>query len=189
MLNPVYLLSWVGALCAAWFLWTLGIRRLLLDGMRERLFDLRFRLFRLGTTGELPFDSEAYRVLELLICGLLRFGHRITFLTFLFSQIEGERAKKEKNYEDVSKQIALKIARLKPETQEKLGQILKDLHSALIVYMAFSSLFFLSIFIVMNVCKWLGLWHPENARERVTRVIEREAYLAESRRGVCLAAA
>ncbi len=189
MLNPGYLLSWVGALCAAWFLWTLGVRRLLLDGMRERLFELRFRLFRLGATGELPFDSEAYRALELLICGLLRFGHRITFLTFLFYKIEIERAKKERDYIDVSQQITLKISRLKPETQGKLGLIMKDVQSALILYMAFSSLFFLSIYSVMKVCKWLGLWHPENAREGVTRVIEREAYLAESRRGIRLATA
>lgn len=189
MQSPVYLLSWVGAVCFGWFLWTLGIRPLMLDGVRERLFELRFRLFRLGMTGELPFDSEAYRALELLFCGLLRFGHRITFLTFLSSQIESERAKKEKGYVDVSKQIALKISRLSPETQEKLSLILKDMHTGIIVYMAFSSLFFLSIFTVAGVCKWLGLWHPENARQRVTRAIEREAYLAESCRGIRLATA
>lgn len=189
MQSPVYLLSWVGAVCVAWFLWTLGVRPLMLDAMRERLFELRFRLFRLGTAGELSFDSEAYRALELLFCGLLRFGHRITFLTFLLSQIESERAKKEKDYVDVSNQIALKISRLTPEAQAKLGQVIEDMHKALIVYMALSSLFFLSIFLVMKVSKWLGLWHPENAKERVTRVIEREAYLAESRRGIRLATA
>ena len=123
------------------------------------------------------------------MCGLLRFAHRITFLTFVFSAVEIEKAKKEKDYVDISQQITLKITRLQPETQAKLGSILKDAHSVLLVYMALSSLFFLSIFAVVKVCKLLGVWHSDNTREGVTRVLEREAYLAETRRGLNLATA
>jgi hypothetical protein len=189
MENSIYLLSAVGAVCAAWFIWTDGIKVLFLDGMRERLFEIRFELFRLGTSGELPYDNEAYRAVETLICGLLRFGHRITFLTFLLSIVEIAKARKDKNYVDVSQQIGLKISRLQPSTQVKVAKILKDTHSTIVVYTALSSLFFLTLMATTKVCKLLGLWHSESTREKVSHVIEREAYLAETRRGMRLAVA
>ena len=189
MQSSIYLLSAVGAVCAAWFLWTLGIKVLLLDGMRERLFEIRFELFRLGMSGELPFDNEAFRAVETLMCGLMRFGHRITFLTFLLSSLEIAKAKKDKDYVDVSQQIGLKISRLQPSTQVKMAKILKDTHSVVLVYMALSSLLFLTIMAAMKVFKLLGLWHSESTREKVSHVIDREAYLAETQRGMRLAVA
>lgn len=189
MQSSIFLLSAVGALCAAWFLWALAIKGLLLDGMREKLFEIRFRLFELGMTGELACDSEAYRELETLLCGLLRFGHRITFMTWIFSRLAIEQEKKRKDYVDVSAQIALKISRLQPATQQKLWLIMKDIHSTVLVYAGLSSLLFLSIYVVARTLQLFGLWHPEAEKEKVTRVIEREAYLAEKRRGLRFAAA
>jgi hypothetical protein len=189
MQSPIYLLSWVAGACSFWFLWSLGIKKLFLDAFRERLFELRFELFRLGISGELPFDNETYRTLETLICGLLRYGHRITFLTYVFSVIEQERAKKDKSYVDVSQQIALKISRLDSKTQSKLGRILKGLSMAINLYMAFTSLFFLSIFSVYKVAKFFGIWQPVQETKQISFVVEREAYRAESLRPVRLAAA
>jgi len=100
MQSPVYLLSWVTGACALWLFWSLGIKRLFLDGFRERLFELRFELFRLGMSNELPYESDTYRTLEMLICGMLRFGHRITFLTYVMCVVEQQRAKKEKDFVD-----------------------------------------------------------------------------------------
>jgi hypothetical protein len=182
MQSPIYLLSWVGGACSLWFLWSLGIKRLVLDRFRERLFELRFELFCLGMSGELPFDSETYRTLETLICGLLRFAHRITLLTYLFSRIERERAKKDKNYVDLAQQIALMISREHPKTQAKLGKILEGLSSAITVYWAFTSLLFILVFAVFEVAKALGLWRPEQETEQITFVVEHEAYRAESLR-------
>lgn len=189
MQSPIYLLSAVGAVCAAWFLWSLAIKAMLLDGMRERLFEIRFRLFELGMSGELAYDNEAYREIETLLCGLLRFGHRITLMTWVISRIEIEREKKHKDYVDVSAQITLKISRLQPSTQQKLFAILNDVHTILIGYAALSSLLFLSIYSVLKVLQLFGLWHPDREKEKVTRVIEREAYLAEKYRGLRLAPA
>lgn len=189
MQSPIYLLSAVAAIVAMWFIWTYGIRKMLLDLMRERLFEIRFELFRLGLSGELPFDSEAYRSIEILISGLLRFGHRIMFSTYMASLFETARAKKDKDYVDVSQQIALRISRLNPETQLKVFEILKRVHSSLIRYMATSSLLFLSIYISAVILKLLKVWNPDKAKDKVTRVIEREAYLAESRREPGLAIA
>jgi len=189
MQSPLYLLSAVGSLCAAYFLWTLGIRKFFLDIMRERIFELRFELFRLGMTGELSFDSDAYRALETLLSGLLRFGHRISFLTYIFSARAISRAQKEKDYVNVAAQISLKVSRLQPGTQEKILEILKGVHAAVIVYMVFSSLLFLSLFFVMKILELFGLMHLQETKENVREVIESEVYIAESQRGMRLAVA
>ena len=189
MQTPVYLLSSVVGLSTLWFVWSLGIKKLWLDRLRERLFEQRFELFRLGMSGELPFESDTYRSLEILFCGLLRFGHRITFLTYIFSTIEQKSAKQDKDYVDSSMQIALKISRLQPETQQKLTKILNDVRSELLRYMAITSLLFLGMAVVFTIAKIVGLWHPETAKEEVGRVIEREAYRAESMRPLRVALA
>lgn len=182
MQSPIYFLSWTAAACLLWLFWSFGIKRLFLDIFRERLFEIRFEMFRLGISGELPFDSETYRTLETLICGLLRFAHRITFLTFLFSRIEQERAQKEKDYVDIGLQISLMISRQDSKTQARLLKILQDLKTAIYVYMAFSSLFLLSLIIVYKVARVLGLWQPGKAEKEISGVVEREAYRAESMR-------
>jgi hypothetical protein len=182
MQNPIYLFSWVLGACALWFLWTLGIKRLFMDLFRERVFELRFQLFSLGMTNELPFDSDTYRTLETLMCGLLRFGHRITFLTFIFSRLEQNEAKKEKDYVDVSQQMALQISRLDANTQKKLREILAGVHLAIVLFMGFTSLLFLLTAAVLAVSKSLGLWRSERAEAELSGVIEREAYRSEARR-------
>jgi hypothetical protein len=189
MQSPLYLLSWIVAACSLWLLWSLGIKRLFLDSFRERLFELRFELFRLGVSGELPFDSDTYRTLETLICGLLRFGHRISLLTFILCRKEQERAKKDKDFVDLSQQIALKISRLDPATQAKLLRILEGVRGATIVYMSFTSLLFLSVFTAYLTAKFLGVWHAMEKAKEISFVIEREAYLSESMRPLRVAAA
>jgi hypothetical protein len=189
MLSPIYFLSAVSSVCAAYLLWSLAIREFLLDGVREKLFGLRFELFRLAMNGEIDFDNEAYRSLEILFCGLLRFAHRITFLTYVMSRVEAERAEKEKDYVNVSAQIALRISRLEPETRAKLLKILEEMRDALMVYIGLSSLFFFAVLIVYRALHLLGIRRLEEAKVKAVDVVSREAYLIESRRGLRLAAA
>jgi hypothetical protein len=55
--------------------------------------------------------------------------------------------------------------------------------------MAFGSLFFWCIFMLFRIAELVGLWHRSEVQADVARVIEREAYLAETRRGMSLAVA
>lgn len=189
MQSPIYLLSWVAALGGAWLLWSFGIRVWLLDNLRERLFEIRFRLFSLGMSDELPFDSDAYRTIETLLCGLLQYAHRISFLTLLLSSLEDERERKEQDYVDVSAQIKLKLSRLEADTMQRLLVIIADAQKAVILYAAFSSLLFMSIFAVLRLCEALGIVSLTDQRQRTVRIIEREAYLAEMKRGPRVATA
>jgi hypothetical protein len=187
MENSIYLLSWVAGLCALWFLWSLGIKPLVLDFFRERLFELRFQLFRLGMNGELDFGNDTYRTLETLLCGLIRFSHRITFLTFIFSLVEQEKAKKEKGYADLGQQIALKISRLDPDTQTKLKALLTGVRSAIILYLVFSSVLFMTIIFLYYVRRLVGLGPKTDDTDEISSVVEREAYRAEYLRGLRVA--
>jgi hypothetical protein len=188
MQNTVYFLSWVTALCSLWFIWSLGVKSLVVDYLRERLFELRFELFRLGMSGEVPFQSDAYRSLEILMCGLLRYAHRVSLLTYILSRVEQERAKKAKDYIDVGQQMTLKVSRLTPEAQKKIATILVETRKAIIFYMAFSSLLMLLIMVILQLAKLVGIWRKPS-KAKLTGVIEQEAYRSEFRRPSRLVAA
>lgn len=184
MQTSFYLLTWITGLCALWFIWDVAIKSLILDLFRDRLFELRFELFRLGMTGELPFDSPTYRTIETLICGLLRFGHRVTLLTVFCSKMEQDKAKTRKDFVDVGAQIALQISRLDPEVQCKLTATLEGLRRAILLYAAFTSLFFLAAFLILTIAKVFGRTQPDRAEARFSGVIESEAYRAETGRSL-----
>jgi hypothetical protein len=183
MRSEAYLTITIMAVAGLWFVWDLGIKKLFLDDFRERLFDLRFKLFEMGEADELPFDSEAYRAVETILCGLLRFGHRLTFMGFVFSALEEIKSKKTNEYVDYQKQIELKISRTSPATQERLWAILSELHKTVTVYIARSSLLFMASALVFAFLRTLNLFRNIGKRE-ISAVLEREAYRAESRRHV-----
>ena len=158
------------------------MRKFLLDITREKLFELRFELFRLGMNGEIDFNDDAYQAIETLFNGLLRYGHRFSLLTYVVSKIANNRAQKEKDYVSVSALISLKVSRLSPDAQQKILRILTEAHSMVFGYMGTSSLFFLSVFAVLKTLDVLGIVHIEEEKDSAREVIEREAYLAETRR-------
>ena len=144
MKSEIYLTIAVVAVASLWFVWDLGIKKLFLDYFRERLFEIRFQLFQTAASGELPFDDEAYSISKRFFCGLfLRFGHRLTFLSFLLSIREQHFTKKDKDYADYAKQIELKVSRTPESVQPKLRKILAETHQAVTVYISISSLLFM----------------------------------------------
>lgn len=155
-----------------------SVRKLFLGIFRERLFKLRFDLFRVAASGEIAFDNEAYRSLETLICGLLRFAHRVTLVGFVLSSIEQGRARKANEYVDYHSQIQLKISRDTSEVQEKLCHVLAEVQNAVFVYMFFSSL----IVILLGIPLYLlsKMLNFSGKSRQFSRVMESEVYRAES---------
>jgi len=188
MTSPFYIVIWVAGICGLSLLWDKGIKPLALGLFRERIFELRFSLFRLGMTGELPFDSKLYRRTETLLCGLLRFAHRVTFMTYIFSKAEQEKDKKLKDHVDVTAEINLEMSRLAPEARKNFGKIMRDVSRAILLYMAFTSMFFLAASIPIALLRVLGIWRSEKAKE-VSNVIEQEAYRSASEQPLTLATA
>lgn len=186
MHSPIYILFLVSGLSGLWLFWDHALKPLLLDEYRERLFALRFSLFRLGMQGKLPFDSDVYRQIETLLCGLLRFGHNVTFLTFFMSRDAQERARKEKGYIDLSAQLTSKIACLQPEVKQEVDEILIGLRKAILRYISFTSLLFLTFAVVVLIARLMGIWRPDKANE-ISNIVEQEAYRSELKRGTTLA--
>ena len=81
-------------------------------------------------------------------------------MTYLLSVIEQEKARKDKDYVDTSKQIALKISRLEPDARAKVVNILGSMRTAILLYMVFSSLFFTAVVAVFLILRRTGLWRP-----------------------------
>lgn len=179
MTNAVYFTAGIAALGGLCFLWDVALKGLFLDILRERIFSLRFELFEMGVSGELGFDTDTYRSMEILLSGVLRYAYRFTLFTYLFSMREQNRARKEKQFEDVAQQLSLKIARATPATQKKLHQMLEELHNALILYMAFTSLAFMASGLIYAILQALNF--VKASKREITAVFEQEAYRTESR--------
>jgi len=181
MQSPFNLFIFIAAVSGLWIFWDKALRSLLLDAFRERIFELRFSLFELGMKDDVNFESEVYRQLETLLSGLLRWAHNVTFLTFVISRAEQEKAKQQKDYVDVSQQIELKIRQLNPEVQDEMNRILTETRKAILLYISFTSLFFLGCSALLTTLRLVGIWHPEKADE-ISNVVEQEAYKAEIKR-------
>src|ERR1019366_10651823 len=50
-----------------------------LDALRDKLFSLRHRLFMAAVEGHIAFDDPTYQQLRILMNGMIRFGHKLTF--------------------------------------------------------------------------------------------------------------
>lgn len=135
----------------------------------------------MALVGELSFDSEAYRVVETLLNALLRFAHRVTFPTYLYSVWGQTQAMQEKDYVDVAKYIELKISAIQSYAQAKLQRILSDVNTVVTLYMAATSLLFLMTAVLFSLLRLLRVISVPSSRD-VSAVFEREAYKYETRR-------
>src|SRR6266576_646661 len=79
MTDPRIILTVVASvisLLALWVVYCLSYRDYRVDLFRQRLFELRDRVFDFARSGELSFDHPAYGILRSTINGFIRFGHR-----------------------------------------------------------------------------------------------------------------
>ena len=181
MRDEIYLMIIVTAIGGLWYVWDQGLKKLFLDYFRERLFELRFHLFELAEEGKLSFDDEAYRAIELLLCGLLRFAHRVTFIGFIMSVREQVKAREANEFVDYPKQVELKISRAPEGVREDLRSIMSQTNSMVSFYMAVCSLLFIAAALIYALLRALNLARDWSKKE-ISAVVESEAYRDETRR-------
>jgi hypothetical protein len=173
----IYVLVTVVSLSCVWSVWQFGFKPMFLDGFRQRLFELRLELFAFAEQGRISYDDEAYRAIEILLNGLIRYAHRMSFLTWVCTVRENARARREsKDIPDFGQQVALKIARLDPEMQIQISQLLSKVHSALALYLTANSLVFKLAAVWVLI---LRMCRPVETKEQFTQqvfVLEYEAY-------------
>ena len=66
-------------LCGLAVAWFVARRDYQVDSFRQAMFELRDNMFDYAASGAITFDNPAYKHLRMLMNGLLRFGHRVTF--------------------------------------------------------------------------------------------------------------
>lgn len=57
------------------------------DRLRQRLFEIRDRLFDEATHGRIHFDSKGYGYARTVMNGMIRFSHRISIVRFLTAAV------------------------------------------------------------------------------------------------------
>lgn len=120
------LIACIGA-GACWALWFYFVKEYRVAAFRERLFSIRDQLFDFAASGQVSFDDPAYSELRALINGMLRFAHRVSFLTLLTSARNPSLNADSSNPYQHWKDSLLDLA---PEKRERLEQIHNQLVSA-----------------------------------------------------------
>lgn len=126
------------------------------DRLRDSLFTLRDKLFALGMSGEISFDSPSYGMLRRIINGLIRNAHRIELLNLLvfivFTRRDEQMAKYAHSFEGCWEEALLSIG---PEQRKKLQAIRTTAH-----FLAFEQLILVSpvlLLLILPVIAWILL--------------------------------
>ena len=119
-------------------------RRVFLDRFRDRLFHLREKWFNLALDPDssLQFESSVYRSVEISLCGMLRFAHRVSFLFIVVEKI-GERIRNIKMDGKPLARIAKDVNSIPDEyTRERALAIWQSIPAAIMRYLLFTSFLF-----------------------------------------------
>ncbi len=104
-------------LLITWAVWSFGLKRALVDGFKQRIFEIRDEMFDYAADGNIDFNHPAYGTLRTLMNGYIRFAGKITLLglllTFLF-----ERKRVEREGRAFTDRLNGEIDLLSPEVQK-----------------------------------------------------------------------
>ncbi len=170
------------ALAVLWFVYDLGLRQLVLAFYRNRLFQLRFELFTLGMAGELAFESDVYRSLEILLNGLVQYAHTVSYYAY---RVAVNEERKNASHSEPYRYRAFRelldhIDSLPQPARADVQRLLADTQKALAKYMALTSPVFL-LFATLSALQ--KVFHLMHSRQEVpyVQVFEEQAYRAQRR--------
>jgi hypothetical protein len=176
----VHLFITICAACGMILVWQVGVKSLALDAFRARLFEIRRELFYLGESGRIRFDDDAYRMLEARINALIQFAHRVSFITFLLSFVENQRAKRQKDYVNITEEFSLTLSRVADaEVRRDMEHMMERISTALLCYFVITSHV---VQLGMLALTFQRLFSPSRVKKREQQtayVFEREAYITE----------
>lgn len=145
-------------LCLLWWMYAWLYQSFRIDLMRDRLFDTRDRLFLIGASGAIPFNSPAYGYLRTLINGTIRHAHRFSVLG-AFLQIRAIKA----SYSIKSINVAVEnhwansIEGLSPEAVADANKIRAEVHLLIMDHLFRTSLLLLPLLMIwkaIHLFKW-----------------------------------
>lgn len=117
------------------------------DVLRQKLFDIRDRLFDEGMAGRISFDSHAYRYTRTVVNGMIRFSHRISLSRFGVAALlltEDERA-------DAKRDLTAVFSASSEADRQLCGQYLTEANRALVRHLGTSPFSFLVLLPILAV--------------------------------------
>lgn len=168
-----YVSSLVFSITGLFALWHFGIKELMLDDFRDSIFLIRDRLYALGKSNRLAYDSEAYRAVELFLNSVIRYAHRFSFSSFVLIRVDEEKAYAESAPSAVV--ITNKINAVQDETvRRELNGMLEEVAMLLPHYIAKSSMMFILGSLIYYALRSVSTRVANSKREAV-ETFEREA--------------
>lgn len=81
----------IASIAGLYLLWVFGFQPLFVDEFRDSLFAIRDQLYEAAQAGRLAPEHSAYRSLERLLNGLIRFAHMFNLSFLLVNDLEWSR--------------------------------------------------------------------------------------------------
>jgi hypothetical protein len=106
-----------------------------LDSLRDKLFALRHRLFMFAADGHIAFNDPTYQQLRILMNGMIRFGHKLTFGRLVLAGIS-QRVSPDPRWAEPMEQWRADVQKLPVESRDGLQAIHDDMFRAVIKHMA-----------------------------------------------------
>ena len=160
MTDPRLILTVVASvisLLALWVVYCWIYRDYRVDLFRQRLFELRDRVFDFARSGQLSFDHPAYGILRSTINGFIRFGHRFGVLQIvLFVSIIRRRDFQDAGELQFHDRWRNAIADLPESTRDKLNHFMLDMQLIVGDQLLFTSP--MLVITLVPVVVWAVLW-------------------------------
>lgn len=174
----LYFFATVLSFSGLYLIWEFAWRPSILDAYRSRLFEIRNYLFNLGASGKISFDDPAYRSIELLINGLIRYAHRLSFVSYIQSMQKKEDVDAAHGSIRFSERLGVQLEKASPEVRDEIKRLHRMVSRAVFYYLIATSIVCkLSVLVAILLIPF----DPENARnkkDKAVRLIENQAYNA-----------
>lgn len=142
-----------------WWLYFIEYRRYRLDATRQKLFQIRDRLFAEAADGVLPIDSKAHLILRKMFNGTIRYAHRLGFIQIVSILIAEQQVRGGAEARRFSQELDEAIRELSPKGRDAVKRARRQLHVTVIEHIVFNSIFLTLFYILFGiVLKQIMLW-------------------------------
>ncbi len=173
-----YAASIVASIAGLYLLWVFGYQPLFVDEFRDGLFAVRDHLYAMASDGRIAPDHSAYRSMERLLNGLVRFAHMFNLSFLLVNSFEFSRRGEQADPQDA---IFRAIGEVKnPQVQSELQSMEREIRLLVSKQMMRASI---PMFVLTRIITPI----TKKEERRAVTAFEREAYNApvvESHRGI-----
>lgn len=150
-------LGTIVSIAGIWFLLNYWFPDLIIDVFRQRLFNVRARLFEFAAAGNIAFDDFAYCRLRTMLNGYIRFAHRLdAFQLLLMNALVSRKLRAGVSITDPVSEWEAALQAQPEAVRAQLMQFRDEMHKALVHHLLISSLLLLPV--MLPILALIGAW-------------------------------